>query len=390
APAARPGVPQDAPAGRDDPAPAGGPEAPADAQGRPGLLDRPRRAQSAHGRPGLPRAPPAQALEDEPAGRGPLPRARHGVEPAPARDPGRHAQRAPPGGGRAASGPRAPRAGRAGAGRGRDARGRREVAEGRALPDGRRPSVRARGPQALAPLSREPPRQRRQVLAKRGCHRGSREARRAGRRRHDRRPRTGDPRRAQDGGVREVRIGRGEAGYRAPRLRARALPGAAGPQGPRGECLGERPSRRRLRLPRLSSILGSGRSRVFQSRTLRFRDWPLRWKMIVLLVAASALPLAAAAVVGVRNASEQIRRDAAEVLIARAEQLAGALDEFHRVYLTSATRLDEFPEVRGYLQADTDGREDRQAQLRTVLEIHERTDPNIRGLAVIDTQGAVL
>ena len=129
---------------------------------------------------------------------------------------------------------------------------------------------------------------------------------------------------------------------------------------------------------------------MFKSRTLRFRDWPLRWKMIVLLVAASALPLAAAAVVGVRNASEQIRSDAAEVLVARAEQLAGTLDEFHRVYVTSATRLDEFPEVRGYLLADNDGREDRRAQLRTVLEIHERTDPNIRGLAVIDTQGTVL
>jgi CheY-like chemotaxis protein/signal transduction histidine kinase len=129
---------------------------------------------------------------------------------------------------------------------------------------------------------------------------------------------------------------------------------------------------------------------VSKTRTLSFRDWPLRWKMIVLLAAASALPLAAAAVVGVRNASEQIRRDAAEILIARAEQLAGALDQFHRVYVTSATRLDEFPEVRGYLLADIDGREDRRAQLRAILEIHERTDPNIRGLAVVDPQGNVL
>src|SRR5262249_50374161 len=63
--------------------------------------------------------------------------------------------------------------------------------------------------------------------------------------------------------------------------------------------------------------------------------------------------------------------------------------EFHRVYLTSATRLDEFPEVRGYLQADTGGREDRQAQLRTVLEIHQRTHPNIPGLPGVDTQGGL-
>jgi len=129
---------------------------------------------------------------------------------------------------------------------------------------------------------------------------------------------------------------------------------------------------------------------VSHFRTLRFRDWPLRWKMIVLLVAASALPLAAAAVVGVHNASEQIRRDAAEVLIARAEQLAGEVDQFHRVYVTSVTRLGEFPEVRGFLLADSDGRDDRRSQLRTVLEIHERTDPNIRGLAVIDAAGTVV
>jgi len=121
---------------------------------------------------------------------------------------------------------------------------------------------------------------------------------------------------------------------------------------------------------------------VSRRPTLSFRDWPLRWKMIVLLAAASALPLAAAAVVGVRNASEQIRRDAADVLVARAEQLAGEVDQFHRVYVTSVTRLDEFPEVKGFLLASGEEREARRAQLQAIFEIHERTDPNIRGLAV--------
>src|SRR5881628_3594880 len=84
---------------------------------------------------------------------------------------------------------------------------------------------------------------------------------------------------------------------------------------------------------------------------LRFRDWPLRWKMMTLLLAASSLPLVAVTVMVSRSASAVIRQDATDLLHARAEQLAGALDEFHHVSLASVSRFVEFPETREYLLA---------------------------------------
>src|SRR5213593_1169909 len=111
---------------------------------------------------------------------------------------------------------------------------------------------------------------------------------------------------------------------------------------------------------------------------LRFRNWPLSLKMIGLLLVASSLPLGAAAYVAIRNASAQIRKDAARLLEARAEHLASELDNFHRGYVTSVTRFVEFPEVREFLLAGPAERQAKGATLRTVLEIHQRTDPNIR------------
>ena len=80
-------------------------------------------------------------------------------------------------------------------------------------------------------------------------------------------------------------------------------------------------------------------------RLARFRDWPLRWKLLGLLAAASAVPIAVTTVLGFRASSAQIRRSATVVLGARADQLANEVDAFNAAFLFAAERLATLPEV---------------------------------------------
>jgi hypothetical protein len=59
------------------------------------------------------------------------------------------------------------------------------------------------------------------------------------------------------------------------------------------------------------------------SALFRCMDWPLRAKMAALLVAASLLPLAIAAIIDIRKARERLLENTETLLAARGDRLLG-------------------------------------------------------------------
>jgi len=65
---------------------------------------------------------------------------------------------------------------------------------------------------------------------------------------------------------------------------------------------------------------------------LTFRNWPLGRKLGAILLVACALPLSAAAYLQIRAGQSALREQAAKLLEARADEVAGRIDGFHREY----------------------------------------------------------
>jgi hypothetical protein len=70
---------------------------------------------------------------------------------------------------------------------------------------------------------------------------------------------------------------------------------------------------------------------------LRVRSWSVRRKLVALLVAASLVPLAVAALLDIRASRSRLRANTASLLEVHAEQLRQQIDQFHQSYLLSAT-----------------------------------------------------
>jgi PAS domain S-box-containing protein len=123
--------------------------------------------------------------------------------------------------------------------------------------------------------------------------------------------------------------------------------------------------------------------------SLRFMDWPLRVKMAALLVAASLLPLAIAAVLDIRESRRQLLASTAALLAARGDHLVDELDMFHRGYRRSAIRFARLPGVVDYCRAGFTGTGQINRTVRAILAVQPASDSNIRGAAIFDTAGTV-
>ncbi|MBV8191941.1 MAG: response regulator [Alphaproteobacteria bacterium] len=124
------------------------------------------------------------------------------------------------------------------------------------------------------------------------------------------------------------------------------------------------------------------------SRRFRFRDWPLRAKLAVLLVLSAVLPLTIAAVVNIIEARDRMLDQAGAVLAARAEELVWRLDTFNREYQLDVRKLARLPEVVDFLASPAAGRSS-EAELTAILQVQPAADPNIRGAALLDMAGVV-
>ncbi|HEU4731324.1 MAG TPA: HAMP domain-containing protein, partial [Kofleriaceae bacterium] len=124
---------------------------------------------------------------------------------------------------------------------------------------------------------------------------------------------------------------------------------------------------------------------VSRVQVFRFRDWSVRRKLVALLVLASLVPLAVAAVVDLRAARTRLRRGAGDMLAAHVDQLRSRLDEFNAMYLMFATKLGQLPPVVALGGSGPDV-----AAARVIMEVHASTDRNLAGLGFVDRTGAVI
>jgi len=122
----------------------------------------------------------------------------------------------------------------------------------------------------------------------------------------------------------------------------------------------------------------------------RISNWPLKLKMAALLVLASFLPLLAAALLDQHEMREKLIANAAALLAARGDQLAGSLDAVHRDYQRNAGRLAQVPRVTAFCQASPREREELQSGMLAALKVQPVSDAHIRAAAIIDPVGAVL
>jgi PAS domain S-box-containing protein len=125
------------------------------------------------------------------------------------------------------------------------------------------------------------------------------------------------------------------------------------------------------------------------SALFRPMDWPLRVKLAALLVVASLLPLGVATSIDIREARERLVVSTADLLAARGDHLADQIDAFHRVYQASVAKLARLPLILQFCRASPSEGERLKPALGGVFDAHQGTDPNVRGVAILDLAGTV-
>ncbi|MBI5719323.1 MAG: PAS domain-containing protein [Burkholderiales bacterium] len=123
---------------------------------------------------------------------------------------------------------------------------------------------------------------------------------------------------------------------------------------------------------------------------LRWHDLRLRTRLAALLVAASVLPLALSAFIGIWHARAELLDSTKSQLRSGAEQIARELDEFHRGRLRAAERIARFPEAMAFCEADAARRTAALAALVQLLSVFPAGDPSISGAALLDRAGRVV
>jgi signal transduction histidine kinase/CheY-like chemotaxis protein len=120
----------------------------------------------------------------------------------------------------------------------------------------------------------------------------------------------------------------------------------------------------------------------------RFMDWPLRAKIVALLVTASLLPLAVATWISVGNAGKDARRHTEQMLQARAEMLARRIDAFNSGYSRIANLLAlASPEALRLTQGDSQQTAGIRATVRSQLQFWTQVDPNVRSATLLNATG---
>jgi signal transduction histidine kinase len=116
-------------------------------------------------------------------------------------------------------------------------------------------------------------------------------------------------------------------------------------------------------------------------RCSRFANWPLRLKVVAILLFSSALPLVATAYLDVQQARVTALASEASQLSSWCHQLAAEFDRFNDAHLSTAKRLARLPDVRSFATSDDH-------HLRETLAVWSESD-EIRGIALLDTTGTV-
>ena len=122
---------------------------------------------------------------------------------------------------------------------------------------------------------------------------------------------------------------------------------------------------------------------------LRLMDWPLRAKIAALFLVVSLFPLVAATWINIHEARERLIENAAAVLAARGDQLVGRLDTFNSGYQRALSRVSRLPPVVEFLQSTPRDAGEIKSRLASLLNGWPASDPNIRGVALLDLSGVM-
>src|SRR5688572_30958513 len=127
------------------------------------------------------------------------------------------------------------------------------------------------------------------------------------------------------------------------------------------------------------------------SAWFRFLDWPLRAKIVALLVAASLLPLGIATWISVGNAREDLYRHTEHLLQARAEMLVRRIDSSNNGYSRIASLL-ALASPTALTQSEGSSAEAQRIRsiVHSQLQFWTQIDPNIRGVSLLDASGNVV
>ncbi|TMA21307.1 MAG: hypothetical protein E6J88_15950, partial [Deltaproteobacteria bacterium] len=119
-----------------------------------------------------------------------------------------------------------------------------------------------------------------------------------------------------------------------------------------------------------------------------FDDWPLRWKMLALIVMVSALPLALTAVVEWRESNQLSESSTESLLQANAEDIGSDLDFLNDGFQRSVARLSRQPAVIRLLQHPGTGAETK--DVADIIQAYVASDARLRGVALLNPAGTII
>ena len=119
----------------------------------------------------------------------------------------------------------------------------------------------------------------------------------------------------------------------------------------------------------------------------RFDDWPLRWKMLILIVLVSVVPLAVTASVEWRESSRLFESSTNALVQANAEDIASDLDSANEAFQRSAARVARQPAVIRFARQRSP---ELARETADVFESYVASDQRLRGVALLDTDGRIV
>jgi signal transduction histidine kinase/CheY-like chemotaxis protein len=124
------------------------------------------------------------------------------------------------------------------------------------------------------------------------------------------------------------------------------------------------------------------------SAWFRFVDWPLRAKIVALLVAASLVPLGIATWISLGNARADRLDNTEKLLRARAEMLVRRIDAQNNGYTRIANLLAlSAPEAIVQASGTTEAALGIRARVQSQLQLWTRIDPSVWGVSLLDSSG---
>jgi signal transduction histidine kinase/CheY-like chemotaxis protein/HAMP domain-containing protein len=121
----------------------------------------------------------------------------------------------------------------------------------------------------------------------------------------------------------------------------------------------------------------------------RFRDWPVRWKLLALVAAASAVPLVVTTMVAFRTGNTLMRQSSLDLLAARADDLAGDLDAFHLGFRRATDRLATMPGIKDFCGLPPQARREAEPRIEEMVAAYGAADPRTHLVALFDREGTV-